>query len=408
MEYILKEKIKNLTSKKTFLKSMSAFLSVLMCFGFSYPEIAFGQSSGNELDDAFANDETNRNTDDSLFPETDSSSYVQDQNGGEYSDLYGQSGNYSVPEINTDSQAYQAQYGAEQEQIDYQLGRVAAEGIAGCSITGFFTNLIKSALGLAELKVDEALSLTEVPVTSKDIRILRAKETSAFAPLGFPVLGSWDQIGWCLVNIFIDYLGQATVDWINGGFQGNPVFVDNPGQFFRDIADIEAGKIIQGLGGGFLCEPFRISVTLGLLNDYNRGYGNRACTLSRIVENIEGFANGDFSQGGWDGWFHMTQYAPNNPYGSRYETQRDLEIRIASAYGEQRINLDWGNGFLSFKDPETGKTTTPGRIIDQQINQRLFNGERRLLIADEFDEIIDALVNQLVKVALNEVLQARN
>ena len=65
--------------------------------------------------------------------------------------------------------------------------------------------------------------------------------------------------------------------------------------------------------------------------------------------------------------------------------------------------MDWGRGFLSFKDPETGEITSPGTIIEKQVNQRLGSGERRLEIADEFDEIVNALINQLIKIALSEV-----
>jgi hypothetical protein len=61
---------------------------------------------------------------------------------------------------------------------------------------------------------------------------------------------------------------------------------------------------------------------------------------------------------------------------------------------------------LSSVDPTTKKITSPGSVIEKQVNERLFSGQRRLEIADEFDEVVNALVNQLVKIAVTEVTQA--
>ncbi|HYC34269.1 MAG TPA: Ig-like domain-containing protein, partial [Candidatus Paceibacterota bacterium] len=55
-------------------------------------------------------------------------------------------------------------------------------------------------------------------------------------------------------------------------------------------------------------------------------------------------------------------------------------------------------------DPRYEKTGTPGQIIEESINQRLNSPQHRLEIADEFDELVSALVNQLIKTAISEVL----
>lgn len=318
---------------------------------------------------------------------------------------HGQEASISQPSSNSQAQA--ALNGAESEVSEEAIAESIATGIGTCLVSGIFANGIKGAINWVQLQIENEADVTSVPIEDDDARAQRAKEVSSFQIGNFPVLGSWDQIGWCLVNIVIEYIGHSTVAWIKGGFNGNPVFVDDPEQFFRDIADIEAGKLIEELGGGFLCEPFRVNIQIGLVDEYNKRYGTgygKLCTLSDIIENAEGFVEGNFEEGGWEGWFHMTQNNQNNPYGARYIFEKELDRRIAISQNKVNIDLTWGNGFLSFKDPETGETQTPGKVIDEQINNRLFNGERRLLIADEFDEIINALVNQLVKIALSEVL----
>jgi hypothetical protein len=49
------------------------------------------------------------------------------------------------------------------------------------------------------------------------------------------------------------------------------------------------------------------------------------------------------------------------------------------------------------------KTYTPGSVIQQQLESTLDLPKDRLAIADEFDEVVAALVNQLIKTALSEV-----
>jgi hypothetical protein len=107
----------------------------------------------------------------------------------------------------------------------------------------------------------------------------------------------------------------------------------------------------------------------------------------------------------WADWQQYTQDPYNNPYGATLGGQVQLDNRIAQSLGIQSKLLDWGGGFLSSKDPVTGDITSPGSTIEKQVNERLGSGQRRLEMADEFDEIVNALVNQLVKVAIDKMTQ---
>ena len=108
----------------------------------------------------------------------------------------------------------------------------------------------------------------------------------------------------------------------------------------------------------------------------------------------------------WDDWMSYTQNPYNNPFGATIYGQIELNKRIASSLGIQSTLLDWGGGFFSSKDPKTGEIRTPGSVIEKQLNDRLGSGQRRLEIADEFDEVVNALVNQLIKIAISEVTQS--
>jgi hypothetical protein len=243
-------------------------------------------------------------------------------------------------------------------------------------------------------------SMTETPVSDGK---QRAKDT------GIALLPSWDSIGYCLVNSVIEYIGTATVQWINSGFNGNPVFVENPEQFFADIADIEAGNFLNELSGGYACSALRSPVRINLANYYNSKISNfneRArCSFTNVSGSLESFMSGEtFS---WDDWMSYNQ-SQNNPLGATISARIELDNRIASKLNTESTLLDWGRGFLSPRDPNTNKIKSPGSVVEEQINKRLGRTEDRLQMADEFDEIVSALVNQLVKIAVSEFREAAN
>jgi len=224
-----------------------------------------------------------------------------------------------------------------------------------------------------------------------------------------------DNLVTVIAKTLIRQISQSTINWINSGFKGSPSFIQNPGQFFTGIADQVAGDFIESIGLGFLCEPFRLNLQLSLALEYGGGGSDTdlSCTFSDVLGNIEGFVEGDFTQGGWDGWFKVTQNRNNNPYGAFLKAKSALDIRISGAQGEQRVQLDWGKGFLSLQECDdydqeglsidiggsnshlNCKTVTPGAVIEKQLGDVLGTDLRQLELADEINEILGALVGQL-------------
>lgn len=300
------------------------------------------------------------------------------------------------------TQAYGALYGNRQQGSPSISASAAGSSLSTCLGASGVTNAAKQAISSTIGSLTSSIS-AEVP-TAENVQ--RGKETGTLST-GYI---SWDSLGYCTVNALIESIGKATVNWINSGFQGNPVFVDNPEKFFSDIADIQAGQFLGEISNGFLCSPVKNVVKLNLANQYNKNispYGQRGqCTFSGISGNLQQFTSGQSFN--WNDWISYTQSSNNNPFGATFNAQMELDRRIAQSVGTQSQLLNWGRGFLSDVDPATGKITSPGSVIEGQINQRLFSGESRLQIADEFDEIVNALVNQLVKIAISEVTKQGN
>src|SRR3989344_2591364 len=229
--------------------------------------------------------------------------------------------------------------------------------------------------------------------------------------VGIPILGfvvpglTLDSLMIIVVKAVMEKILDSTVEWINSGFEGNPAFVTDPKQFYSDIADRVAGEFIEGSDLGFLCSPFQSQIILSLRKNQRRQQQFQ-CTLTDVVDNIDAFYN-DFSEGGWDGWLSMTQNSSNNPYDAYLDAQIELDSRVMEALGLQKEQLSFSSGVLNWSEcvqtnPDTGEcikrgpTKTPGVVIESQLENVLGTGVRQLELADEFDEVVGALINQLL------------
>src|SRR3989344_1096611 len=157
-----------------------------------------------------------------------------------------------------------------------------------------------------------------------------------------------DTIAVIIAKIKLKKLTAQTVNWINSGFKGNPGYVSNPGQFFLDIGDSTASKFLSDTQLNKLCSPFKAQVRLALVKNYIQEDDNFSCTLSTLKDNYDAFTN-DFSVGGWDGWFEMTQTSGGNPYSVYLSAQNKLLKDIGDKKEKKEKELSQNSGFLSYK-----------------------------------------------------------
>ncbi|MEI6345650.1 MAG: hypothetical protein WCO79_00195 [bacterium] len=204
----------------------------------------------------------------------------------------------------------------------------------------------------------------------------------------------------CFLDFIVKTLSRAVVhalvssiiDWINRGFEGGPTFVTDPAGFFGKIADQEIGRMIDGSGLGFVCDPFRLQLQLSFLRERDRYTAPSRCSITGIVKNLQGFVGGDFSQGGWPGWISMTSQAQNNPFGSQLMGEEIVAARVTSRQNTAKVTLDWGKGFKSLLSSD-GTIKTPGNLINDQLSKATGNELDYLNLAREFDDIVIALAN---------------
>ncbi|MES2623451.1 MAG: hypothetical protein V4576_03520 [Patescibacteria group bacterium] len=320
-------------------------------------------------------------------------------------------------------------------------------------MTSAISSAVQKGVGTA---VNTVAGLLHVP-TEESGQVLLNSNSQANAEVGTTIgafgIGAitapgWNAVGYCIVNAMITYVANSTIAWVQGGFEGNPSFVNNPEQFFKELADVEASAFLKQLAYGTLglniCEPFRAQIVLTIARSHvsgQQGYGgpggysqggygganganggrggNMAyggCSLDDIKGNMQGFLNGDFQRGGWDSWFQVSQIDTNNPYSTYFNLQAQLDGAISKKQTIAAQELDWGKGFLSFrkcaentpKDKQKDcPITTPGIIIQGQLEKTLGLAKDRLVLAEKFDQVVSAVVNELINVALDKVLEQK-
>lgn len=234
------------------------------------------------------------------------------------------------------------------------------------------------------------------------------------ANLGWEKEWTLDGIAWALAKEIISNMMQDLISWINSGFKGKPMFIQDIQGFLLETADRVAGEFIEELGGAgsFVCSPFRLDIQIALSLKYAETRDNgrdSTCTLTGIIDNIEGFldgAQGSFSKGGWNDWFNVvSDPSTYTPYGAALSADKHFHSRIVNAKGEELTLVNQGRGFLSHKNCRTVTTptgtkedcdvVTPGATIQEALSANVDSERQSLVQADEVNEMFTALIGAI-------------
>ncbi len=234
-------------------------------------------------------------------------------------------------------------------------------------------------------------------------------------------------IAWSVAKVAVGSITRSTVNWINSGFNGSPAFVSDLNENLSYLGDAVAEDFFNNLNrtainttGFNIVSPFQDQIAAQLRQEYYLATSN-TLGLSRYDLNgystdPKAFINGDFSKGGFDAFFAASQNPANNPFGAYELASNALWGQINAAAQQRKAELDWGNGFLPWRGNcstasgpvslsqsekcRTSPVRTPGSVIESQLEQNLGTGVRQLELADSINEVVGALMGQLV----NQVL----
>lgn len=249
-----------------------------------------------------------------------------------------------------------------------------------------------------------------------------------------------DPLFWTMANVVIDQFGDAIVNWIRNGFEGSPMFLSDPEGFFRDTANQVSGAIIDDLNIEWLCDPLgklRIDLNFFFPGTDRAKY---RCTFNDIAgsfknipgrkdlsdwvdfnvnirqQNIIRLYGSDYRHGGFLMWLTTAQ-KKNNDIGRTIEAANSAYTAAGWSVGTQRFQLANSGGFFGMKkcvawsdgrekggpriEDKNAKCvkeveTTPGELVQDQLNRAVGSDLDRLHVADEINEIIGALASTMV------------
>ncbi len=249
-----------------------------------------------------------------------------------------------------------------------------------------------------------------------------------------------------LAKNLILQLTEATVNWINSGFQGNPAFVADPADFLAQTADQTVGQfLMESSDLRFLCAPFQAQVKIALGLGYSQPfYKSISCTLTGAITNVQNAVNSFTSAGGWQNWIQITQ-PQNNPVGAFLLAKSELDSQIEGRKAAASAELNFGQGALSYKDctdttyDTTGnvvstkrysgsnffsatasgsgrgtnqtvktscKVTTPGKVVVDMLGFKATSDLRQLELEAALGNGIDTVLSSLANALLTKGLQA--
>lgn len=278
------------------------------------------------------------------------------------------------------------------------------------------------ALGVAGGGAAAIAAPTGFPVADKANLVVNTK-TAADVSTQTLVQCVLDGLAWTTAKVAVQSLTRSMVNWINSGFQGSPQFVTDLEQNLTYLGDAVAEDFIFQIDRQVMSEtgvsirsPFQDQITQLVRNEYYRTTGSWGLnyTLYQYSNDPAAFIQGDFSQGGFDAYFAMTQNDANNPLFAYQRASDQLWARVDNSRQQRLRELDWGRGFLPWRGPcatapagsdvnlaraegcPFSAVRTPGSIVEDQLAHTLGSGVRQLELADSVNEIVGALMGQLV------------
>ncbi|HBB44108.1 MAG: hypothetical protein UW27_C0007G0023 [Parcubacteria group bacterium GW2011_GWA1_44_13] len=315
----------------------------------------------------------------------------------------------------------------------------------------------------AQMAVTDPLNTAQNTITAGSAPVAATAGTANVgintAKLTWDVTGKnlLDTAAYMAAQNLLSQLTNNTIAWIRGGFHGSPSFAVDTNEIFTDIADSIAGGLVLSLRNIAVCE-FTASYKDDLVNTVDLSakkrpyiYNQRAtCPFKEDYNFKASDFYSDFSKGGWE----LMGAALNdggNPYGVQLITAQEQASREAKAIADKEKKLSWSGGFTDiidatscnypadifyypddFSSGGTGsmtqeeankknaellsdparakalqeaycKTTTPGKIVGDQLTKTLGVDMDRIGFADNMNKIISAFLDTLTTTAVRSV-----
>jgi hypothetical protein len=244
-------------------------------------------------------------------------------------------------------------------------------------------------------------------------------------------------IAYSIAKNLLQQLSTKTLNWVNKGLGGNPLYVQDIGSNLRTIRDEQLGRYLDTVqtSNPIFGNAIRSAVTRQVTG-ISDGYINKAMNTPEGKKYTE--FQSDFTSGGWDSFLTMD----NNPIGALFNSTDRIAQQIVATQTERIDEVQRNNGFLDMRTcveyapiklsgsgickdngipmdelpPDTDcpsgaipsttppktpqclkyKTVTPGQLISQQASNVLGSSQKQLELADSINEVLGSFFDQLL------------
>ncbi|MFW0871406.1 MAG: hypothetical protein ACKKL4_03060 [Patescibacteria group bacterium] len=300
------------------------------------------------------------------------------------------------------------------------------QGVAGAAAS-YLSCHIGGIIGTA------ANAITAVPVADKatNIATMAQKDKECLN----------DGLAFALKEGIIKGILQGMITYINNGFSGGPGYLQDEEQYFTNLQDRQFNQFINNPSNfSSLCSAWEADVRLALATEYSTASkGKRPPQLSGTGTGLgvaidgsdpdtceilsDGYAaSGADGTGFWRIFEAQTTNISGNPVTSYFDIADTFAERFKYNVEKEIREIQRTGGFfdvtycddgsaeyaeLPGKPISTGsqncKVTTPGAVINAQLNSALDSDLRRLELADEINEVFSALIGQLIEMVFSEL-----
>jgi hypothetical protein len=222
-----------------------------------------------------------------------------------------------------------------------------AMALVGC--TGIIDTATDAAMKLATKVVSQLLKLEKtVPVADSAVSKELKKSNR--------ITACYNGLAYSLARQQLVSMTRSTMNWVNTGFNGDPMYVRNITSLTRNIEREVVNRELELLkdpknvrdypyGRVFAESQIRSYQSIGNFDDSMKsdltGYLSDGATIDSFSKN--------FSEGGWGGWLALTQKDQNNPIGYSIQKSQQIDNQQEKEVTATKAELERNGGMLDQK-----------------------------------------------------------
>lgn len=270
----------------------------------------------------------------------------------------------------------------------------------GETAAGTVSDLFKSAQQRADAagkaaidSIDLDLAGPEQPVTDKKATEQLKKQTQRENCL--------NAVAYAVSKNMLQQVTSRTLNWINTGLSGNPLYVRDTDSFLKNIRDDKINSFLQAVPNS---DPIFGNALRSAITQQVTGYTDGR--IDQVMNTPEGRSyqsfQEDFTQGGWTAFLNPK----NNALSAYYNAVDSVTSQIGKAQQNVKDELVQGNGFLSMKkcaewsdgiNQTAVKTDCTSQYADQKKAELTVCSEKTAILKDSCIQSVNTKYNTLTE-----------